>query len=60
MLIGWYFMWKWLEDYIYGIDIFWDIFLIVGGVILLIVILIVSVEFLKVVINLFIDNLCFE
>ena len=57
MPIGWYLMRKWLEDYTYGIDISWDIFLIAGGVTLLIAILTVSVESLKAAINPPIDNL---
>lgn len=57
MPIGWYLMRKWLEDYTYGIDISWDIFLIAGVVTLLIAMLTVSVESLRAAINPPIDNL---
>ena len=57
MPIGWYLMGKWLEDYTYGIDITWDIFLIAGGKTLLIAILTVSFESLKAAIDPPIDNL---
>lgn len=57
MPIGWYLMRKWLEDYTYGIDISWDIFLIAGGVTLLIAMLTVSFESLKAAVHPPIDNL---
>ncbi len=57
MPIGWFLMRKWLEDYTYGIDISWDIFLIAGGVTLLIAMLTVSIESLRAAINPPIDNL---
>ena len=57
MPIGWYLMLKWLEDYTYGIDISWDIFLIAGGVTLLIAMLTVSFESLKAAVYPPIDNL---
>lgn len=47
MPLAWYAMKQWLEDYTYRITITWDVFLISGGVILLIALLTISFEALK-------------
>jgi ABC-type antimicrobial peptide transport system permease subunit len=45
--IAWYMMSKWLSDYHYRISIHWSVFLLAGGIALLISLLTVSYQSLK-------------
>ncbi len=44
MPIGWYLMHKWLEDFVYRIQMNWQVFMISGSIVLLIAILTVSYQ----------------
>jgi putative ABC transport system permease protein len=45
--IGWYLMRKWLEDFVYRIDIRWEVFLIAGGLAVMIALLTVSFQAIR-------------
>mgnify|MGYP000123482252 CR=1 FL=1 len=47
MPVGWYAMKTWLQDFTYRVPITWDVFVIAGGIILLIALLTISSEALK-------------
>ncbi len=55
--VGWLMMTKWLEDFVYKIDIGWDIFLFAGILVLIITILTVSYQSVKAALTNPVENL---
>ena len=45
--LAWYLMRKWLQDFSYGIDISWDVFVIAGAISVFIAIVTVSFQAIK-------------
>jgi putative ABC transport system permease protein len=45
--IGWYFMHRWLQDFVYRIDIRWWIFALAGGIVMVIALLTVSFQAIR-------------
>ncbi len=42
--VGWYIMNRWLEDFVYRIDLAWDIFFTAGSIALIIAVLTISYQ----------------